>query len=332
MTGVQTCALPIWLDGGTPTSVTGTFAVKKATLSSNPPSFIIGTPGNLTITYNDANGKVLAGYMVKANGTEIGKTNSQGQVVYVVAVGSSSSIKITAETDHTDEEVELTITSTFDNQPPTITAPASVEGPTATITITDNVRIARLMVNGVEVSIFPLTTINHVVSVNHGINTFAVVAMDNNYNVAEKSVTITRGTTPPVTPPPTSGKVLTTVINQRGYTVGGFKVDFAAVEYNANGDTMMPLRMLESLGATATWDETNKTATLTYGNNVVSVAIGGSVAVVNGRAVALVGASGKSAPAYLVPGRTMVPTRFISEQLGFTVQWAPPNNLVITAP
>ena len=327
----------ISLDGGTSTEVKGSFPIKNAALASNPPSFIIGTSGNLVFSYQDANGAPLVGYMLEANEIEIGKTNSAGQVPYAVTVGSSSGLKVKAHTDHADAKVEITITATFDNAPPVIAAPTSVDASTGTITITDNVRIARLMVNGVEISIFPLTTIKHIVSLNPGVNTFAVIAMDNNYNVAEKTVTITRTATPvtPPTPPtpPTTSKILTTVINQRGYTIGsGAKVDFAAVEYNANGDTMMPLRMLDALGATATWDEANKTATLTYNGNVVSVAIGGSVAVVNGRAVALVGASGKSAPAYLVPGRTMVPTRFISEQLGFTVEWTPPNNLVITAP
>lgn len=131
---------------------------------------------------------------------------------------------------------------------------------------------------------------------------------------------------------PVPGTSMTTVIGQRGYTVAGVKTDFAPVIYNNNGDTVMPLRMLEALGAVANWNEATQTATLSFSGKTVSVTIGQSVAVVNGQAIPLIGASGKPAPAHLVPGRTMIPTRFVSEQLGLRVDWSPPNNLTITTP
>ena len=54
------------------------------------------------------------------------------------------------------------------------------------------------MVNGVEVNLFPMPTVNHVVAVKAGVNTFNVVAMDANYNVTETTVTITSAVFTPV--------------------------------------------------------------------------------------------------------------------------------------
>jgi hypothetical protein len=317
--------------GSNTTDVDGAFQVKSATLTSDPTAFIIGVPTNLTLTYRDANAKPLADYAIEVNGMSLGKTNTAGQVVHVVAAGTSTGLTFKADTDVTAKKVELSVTSTFDTESPVITAPATVDTSTATITITDNVRVARLMINNVEINIFPLATVRHVVNLNQGTNTFQVIAMDNNYNVAEKTIVITRGTVP-APPPPVGAKVLTTVINQRGYTVDGVRTDFPPVVYNSNNDSMVPLAMLRALGATTEWDEATKTATLTYGGKVVKITIGQSVAVVNGQTVPLIGASGKPAPAYLVPGRTMIPGRFATENLGFTIEWSPPNTLTITAP
>jgi len=58
--------------------------------------------------------------------------------------------------------------------------------------------------------------------------------------------------------------LLTTVVNERGYTIDEQFTDFAPVTYKSN-DTYMPLRMLEALGATVEWDEYTQTATLQYG-------------------------------------------------------------------
>jgi len=125
---------------------------------------------------------------------------------------------------------------------------------------------------------------------------------------------------------------LTTVIGERGYVLNGRLLDSNPVIYNSNRDTLMPLRMLETLGARVDWDDETSTATLTYGENTVFLIVGSGVAVVNGRPVALTGASGKPAPVVLSSGCTMVPTRFVSESLGFSVAWTHPATLVITTP
>lgn len=91
-----------------------------------------------------------------------------------------------------------------------------------------------------------------------------------------------------------------------------------------NGRTMLPMRAIfEEYGATLDWNDSSKTATATLGNTVVTVAIGGAVAYVNDQPKEL------DSPAVIVNSRTLVPVRFISEALGFTVDWDADERVVI---
>ncbi len=83
-----------------------------------------------------------------------------------------------------------------------------------------------------------------------------------------------------------------------------------------NDRTLVPMRFLfEQMGAEVDWNAETKTATATLGNTAVTFAIDNTNAEVNGRTVTT------DVPARLVNGKTMVPLRFLSEELGFTVNW-----------
>ena len=91
-----------------------------------------------------------------------------------------------------------------------------------------------------------------------------------------------------------------------------------------NDRTMLPMRAIfEEYGATLDWNDSSKTAIATLGNTTVSVAIGGKIAYVNNQPVEL------DSPAVIVNSRTLVPVRFISEALGFKVDWDGENRVVI---
>lgn len=91
-----------------------------------------------------------------------------------------------------------------------------------------------------------------------------------------------------------------------------------------NGRTMLPLRaMFEKYGATLEWNDAIKTATATLDETVVTVTIGGTTAYVNGTAKEL------DTPAVIVNDRTLVPVRFVSEALGFKVDWDGEKRIVI---
>lgn len=130
-----------------------------------------------------------------------------------------------------------------------------------------------------------------------------------------------------VTPPPIA---ITFRIDVPGFQVAGQQKTMVA-SYLKQGNTMMPIRMLEDLGVQLDWNQATRTATLVFGTNTVTVTIGSTDAYINGVRTPIVGANGLlMAPELAPPGRTMIPARFVSEKLGFVVDWAADRTITIT--
>lgn len=82
------------------------------------------------------------------------------------------------------------------------------------------------------------------------------------------------------------------------------------------GRVLVPLRgVFERLGATVGWDDQTQTVLAQRGATSVSLQIGNTQAMINGRPAPM------DVPAMLVGGRTMVPLRFVSQTLGANVNW-----------
>ena len=80
--------------------------------------------------------------------------------------------------------------------------------------------------------------------------------------------------------------------------------------------TLVPMRFLfEQLGADVTWDEATETATAVKADTTINFAINNTTATVNGAEAVM------DVPARLVGDKTMVPLRFLSEEMGYTVEW-----------
>jgi len=99
-------------------------------------------------------------------------------------------------------------------------------------------------------------------------------------------------------------------------------VDGRPVEFRRQGPVMdddrvlVPLRgVLQAMGATVQWDPATQTVTAEKKGASVRLAIGGATASVNGQPVDL------DVPAQLINGSTMIPLRFVSEELGDEVKW-----------
>ena len=91
-----------------------------------------------------------------------------------------------------------------------------------------------------------------------------------------------------------------------------------------SGRTLVPFRVLfEALGASVGWTEATNTVTGAKGTTTVSLVIGSKTATVNGKAVTL-----DVAPT-VISGRTLVPVRFVSENLGAEVSWVSSQNTVV---
>lgn len=86
--------------------------------------------------------------------------------------------------------------------------------------------------------------------------------------------------------------------------------------------TMVPVRLIgEKMGASISWvDETNQVIVRKDGDTIV-LTLGSASALVNGQAVTLYDSIPATVARLNGTERTMVPLRFVSEQLGCTVDW-----------
>lgn len=83
-----------------------------------------------------------------------------------------------------------------------------------------------------------------------------------------------------------------------------------------NDRTLVPARaVFETLGGKVEWDQSNYMVTVKCDNDVIILKINNKVATVNGIDKTL------DVPATIVQGRTMIPVRFVAEELGFVVGW-----------
>lgn len=80
--------------------------------------------------------------------------------------------------------------------------------------------------------------------------------------------------------------------------------------------TMVPVRIVsEQMGAKVTWLGDERKVSIKQENKNILLAIGSKVASVNGTSTAL------EQPVIIVAGNTLVPVRFVAEQLGLQVEW-----------
>jgi hypothetical protein len=85
----------------------------------------------------------------------------------------------------------------------------------------------------------------------------------------------------------------------------------------SNGTTMVPIRaIIESLGGTVSWDDASRRLDIRLGSRTVTMWVGKTVATINGSNKTM-----SVAPAVL-GGRTMIPLRFVAENLGCLVGWS----------
>ncbi|MCI9625519.1 MAG: copper amine oxidase N-terminal domain-containing protein [Clostridia bacterium] len=99
----------------------------------------------------------------------------------------------------------------------------------------------------------------------------------------------------------------------------GTVLQFDAQPRLENGTTMVPIRgIMEAAGVPPeqiAFDGTRGTVTIQDGKKAILLTLGSTTAFVNGKEVQLLCA------AYEAEGRTFVPLRFVSEELGFQVAW-----------
>ncbi len=104
----------------------------------------------------------------------------------------------------------------------------------------------------------------------------------------------------------------------------GDQIAFDVYPRIVSGRTLVPMRtMFETFGLTVSWDNSTRTAQGTDPDNTISFTIDSNKALVNGQEIIL------DIPASIIDGRTMIPLRFLSENLGYKVVWIQASNLIL---
>ena len=115
--------------------------------------------------------------------------------------------------------------------------------------------------------------------------------------------------------------VLTFTIGSTNGTRNGTPVTLDAAPVIQNGRTLLPVRYVaEPLGATVTWTAGTRTVTIQRAGLTLALVVGRATAVVNGGNIRIDPADARVVP-IILQGRTMLPARFVAEQLGCAVNY-----------
>ncbi len=116
--------------------------------------------------------------------------------------------------------------------------------------------------------------------------------------------------------------VMIMTIGEKTMEINGKKIEFDVAPMIKNNRTLVPIRaIIESMGGKIYWDPTERKVTIVLGNKTIELWIGKAEASVNGESVWIDPANHNVVPVIVPPGRTMLPLRFILEELGATVTW-----------
>jgi len=110
-------------------------------------------------------------------------------------------------------------------------------------------------------------------------------------------------------------------IGDSTFTVDGFSHTLDSPPVIINSRTLLPIRaVIEAIGGIVQWNDSERKVTIILDNNTIELWIGKNTANVNGINQFIDPTNTKVAP-MLINGRTMLPLRFIAENLGCDVQW-----------
>lgn len=105
-------------------------------------------------------------------------------------------------------------------------------------------------------------------------------------------------------------------IGLKSMTVNGQKKAIDVAPIMANNTTYVPVRfVMDAFGGTASWDATNQRITVLRGSKMLDLTVGKKEFILNGKKN-----SSQVAP-FIYQGRTLIPLRLVSEQLGLNVKW-----------
>jgi hypothetical protein len=122
----------------------------------------------------------------------------------------------------------------------------------------------------------------------------------------------------PIVLPPLPSHTLVLTIGSSAMSVDGRRATLDSPPIIREGRTLLPIRaVIEALEGSVGWDAVARKATVTLGTHTIEIWIGSRQARVDGLNVSL------DVAAMIVNSRTLLPLRFVAENLGCTVTWDP---------
>jgi hypothetical protein len=117
-------------------------------------------------------------------------------------------------------------------------------------------------------------------------------------------------------------KIIVLHIGKRSYYVNNRRLEMDAAPIISENRTLLPIRYVaEAIGAVLNWDSSQRKTTITFKGKVMELWIGSNTARVDGEPKLIDPDNRNVKPIILPPGRTMLPLRFVSENLGCQVDW-----------
>ena len=178
--------------------------------------------------------------------------------------------------------------------------------------------LKHLVINGAEVIPYVDGSFGEKVMLARGANVIVIEAEDRVGHVTSATYRVTYA--PPV-PAPVAGHAMQLAIGSKTMSVDGMKVTLDAPAQIVQDRTLVPLRgLVEQLGGTTAWNAKARQVTLKARGTTMVLTIGKSSALVNGRGQPIDPTNGNVVP-LLMSDRTMLPLRFVAENLGLQVAW-----------
>ena len=140
---------------------------------------------------------------------------------------------------------------------------------------------------------------------------WAAVEIENYNNALDKATIHCNAVFDAATVPKTAGKT-----DEVAVIVNGSAINFDVPPIIIEGTTMLPVRYaLEPMGAEFEWNGEAQTVTINANGKIIVLTIGSTTALVNGEAKTML------QPAMKIEGRTLIPIRFVAEEVGYHVDW-----------
>lgn len=112
-------------------------------------------------------------------------------------------------------------------------------------------------------------------------------------------------------------------LNQNTYSVNGVTKIMDVSPVSINGRTLLPIRFAaDPLGADTVWLDIEKKVTVTLGSKKLELWIGSNMAQINGQNK-MIDPENSDVKPIILNSRTMLPMRFVTENLGCEVEWIP---------